>query len=125
MNNNPCLQYQKNSILSSSQSDLTLSLYNGALKFCNQTMDAIKNKEYEKAHEYNMRVQDIIDELLITLDYKYPIAEEMASLYYYIKDLLVEANISKNIEPLNTAISLIRDFRDVWFQAVKQKTSNL
>lgn len=118
---NAYMQYQQNSILTASQEDLTLALYNGALKFCNQCMEALRQKDYARSHNLNLRVQDIINELIITLDYKYPIADQMRSLYLFIKELLISSNVKKEIQQLEEATNLIREFRDVWIEAKQRK----
>ena len=66
--------YKNNSVLTAKPQELTLMLYNGAIKFCNQATIEIDNKNPAKVNEYLIRVQDIIDEFRITLDKKYPIS---------------------------------------------------
>lgn len=117
---NPYQQYQNNAVMTASPGELTLMLYNGAIKFCNKAIEAIEKKEVSSSHMYLVRVQDIVTELQATLDTQYPIGEEMDRLYTFIKQLLVEANIEKNISKINDALDLIREFRDTWQQVLKQ-----
>ena len=42
--------YAKNKILTASPAELTLMLYEGAIKFCNIAIVAIEDKNVEKAH---------------------------------------------------------------------------
>ena len=119
MNNNPYMRYQQNTIATASGPELTLMLYNGAIKFCNIAIDEINKKNVPKAHESLIRVQDIILELKITLNKKYPIALEMEQLYDYIYELLVSANITKDIGKIEEACTLIRNYRDAWQEAMK------
>ena len=84
---NPYQAYQNNSIMTAPKEELTLMLYNGAIKFCNQAIEAIHSKDIQKAHLYNIRVQDIITELQSTLDFKYEISKELDSLYFFIREL--------------------------------------
>lgn len=118
---NPYEQYKNNSILTASGPELTLMLYNGAIKFCNLAREAIMNKDIQKSHENIIKAENIIDELKFTLDKKYPIAEEMDRLYTYIHQLLVQANIKKDIQKLDDALELIREFRDTWQEAMKKR----
>ena len=119
MVNNPYMKYQQNSVATASGPELTLMLYNGAIKFCNIAIDEINKKNVQKAHDSIIRVQDIILELKITLNKKYPIALEMEQLYDYIYDTLVAANIHKDISKVEEACSLIRNYRDAWQEAMK------
>lgn len=73
-------------------------LYNGALKFIKLTKMEIAEKRYNTAHEYNIRVQDIIRELMLTLDHQYPVAEQMNRLYEYLHKRLIEANVKKILQ---------------------------
>jgi len=114
----PLQAYQNNSVNTATPGELTLMLYNGALKFLKQTKASISEKKWDKAHEYNMRVQTIIQELIITLDRTYPIAEQILSLYEYVQSRLVEANIKKETSILDDVEGLLTQFRDTWKQAM-------
>lgn len=79
---------------------------------------AISEKNMNKAHQFITRVQDIIDELIITLDRKYPIATQLLALYDYLKRRLIEANISKDVAILDEVEGFVMEFRDTWKQAI-------
>lgn len=111
--------YRNNTVLTSSSQELTLMLYNGAIKFCGQGKQAIEDKDAQEAHRLIMRAQDIIQELQITLDDKYPIAEEMNRMYEFILYQLTEANMNKQVESLDIAMDFIREMRDTWAQITK------
>ena len=118
---NPYQKYQDSSIKTATGPELTLMLYNGAIKFCNIAIEAIENNNMNKAHENIVRVEDIILELRITLDRKYPIALEMDLLYDYIYNTLVEGNVQKDKLKIEEACGLIRNYRDAWQEAMKVK----
>lgn len=110
--------YKQNSVETATPEDLTLMLYNGAITFVKRAKQAIENKDFNKAHLHNTRVQDIVDELIITLDRKYPISEQLLSLYDYLKRRLVDANISKDLTILEEVEGFFVEFRDTWKQAM-------
>ncbi|WP_113672558.1 flagellar export chaperone FliS [Vallitalea guaymasensis] len=112
-------KYQNNSILTASPQELTLMLYNGAIKFCNQAIVSLDNNEMETAHNYITRVEDIIDEFIVTLNEKYPVAESFKKMYDYINERLVEANITKDKEVLEEVLGFLRELRDTWKEAMK------
>ncbi len=60
--------YKQQQIMTASPEELTLMLYNGAIRFVNESIQAIESKDLEKAHKSNMRAQDIVHELMITTD---------------------------------------------------------
>ena len=107
-------QYNKNKIMTASPAELTLLLYEGAIKFCNIAIVALEQGDLEKVHVNIKRVEDIIMEFQSTLNRKYPVAEDFDRIYTYIYDLLVEANIKKDREILERALVELRGMRDVW-----------
>ena len=116
---NPYGNTLDNVVFTATKEELTLLLYEGAIKFCNQAIIAIEKKEIEKAHRLIVRVQDIIQEFQITLNRKYEIAEELDEIYKYLNSRLMAANLGKDIEILNEVLELLRGFRDTWKEAMK------
>ena len=112
-------QYQKNNILTASQGELVLMLYNGAIKFCTIAIEATCANEIEKSHMYNIRVQEIITELQATLDTKYEIAKQMDAMYEFIRELLQEANIKKDVSQIEVAKQFLIEFRDMWKEVIR------
>ena len=98
MDNNTVNAYQRNAILTASPAELTLMLYDGAIKFCNIAIMAIEKKDYMKANDNLKRAQAIISELRATLDHKYEVWEDFDRVYEFIYHVLVEANIKKDVE---------------------------
>lgn len=112
-------KYQQNAVLTASPAKLTLMLYNGAIKFCDQAVEAIKRKDMAESHQCNMKAQKIILELRITLDSKFQYAEDMNRLYLYITELLVQGNVHKDCEKILEARELIVEFRDTWLKVME------
>ena len=50
-------QYNNSKILTASPAELTLMLYEGAIKFCNVAITAVENKDIEKAHIHIQKKQ--------------------------------------------------------------------
>ena len=117
--NNPYDKYRQNSVYTATGEELTLMLYEGALKFCNQAMIALENKEYAKTNEMIIKVENIIREFQITLDKKYEISEQLNAIYDYLYARLVKANIDKDLEILEEVRSHLRELRDTWKEAMK------
>ena len=116
---NPYQKYQESSIKTASKEELTLMLYNGAIKFCNIAIEAIEKKNVARAHENIIKVENIIIELRETLNKKYPIAQEMDVMYEYIYRILTEGNMKKDKAKIEEACGLIRIYRDAWQEAMK------
>lgn len=117
---NPYLQQYNNSkILTASPAELTLMLYEGAIKFCNIAIMGIEQKDMQKAHTNNMKVQRIINHLRITLDMKYPVAQDFERIYLYLEQRLVEANMKKDKEILEEINTHLRSVRDTWKEVMR------
>ena len=119
MNQNRMSDYQRNAILTASPAELTLMLYEGAIKFCNIAKMAIEKGDIQKAHENIMRAQRVITEFRATLDRKYPVWEDFERVYDYIYRKLVEANMHKDLVPLEEALKYIREMRDTWKEVMR------
>ena len=58
---NAYAQYNNSKVLTASPAELTLMLYEGAIKFCNIAEVAIEEKDVEKAHNNIRKVQNQLD----------------------------------------------------------------
>ena len=66
--------YANNKIMTASPAELTLMLYEGAIKFANLAIAGMETNDIEKAHTNIIKVERIIEEFQSTLDHKYPVA---------------------------------------------------
>jgi len=116
---NAAEMYQQNSVKTASPARLTLMLYDGAVKFCNIALEAIDAGNIQKANDNIKKVENIIVELRVTLDMKYPVAKEFDTVYDYIYRRLVEANMKKDKEILQEALKHIRTMRETWKEVMR------
>jgi flagellar protein FliS len=114
MATNAASAYQDSKILTASPAELTLLLYEGAIKFSNLAVMAIEKKDYSKANLNIIKAEKIITELRTTLNFNYPVAKSFEEVYNYIYDRLIEANIKKDTQLLEEALGYIREMRDTW-----------
>lgn len=117
--NNPYAAYQNSKIQTASPAELTLMLYEGAIKFCNIALMGLEEGDNEKVHTNIVKAENIIIEFLDTLNYKYEVAKDFERVYRYIYEVLVEANIKKDKEPLEEALKHLRGMRDTWKEVMK------
>jgi len=116
---NPYARYSNQAVFTASREELTLMLYEGALKFANQAISALEGKDYGKANELIIRVEDIIREFQLTLDRSYEISKNFDALYDYMYRRLLDANISKDPADVMEVRDMLREFRDMWKEAMK------
>ncbi len=115
--------YSNNRIMMASPAELTLMLYEGAIKFVNIAIVAIENKDYSKANKNIQKAELIIAEFRDTLDFKYPVAQDFENVYSYIAKRLLEANVKKDNAILEEVLGHLRTMRDTW-KEVMAKTKN-
>lgn len=116
--------YKSNSINTASPAELTLMLYDGAIKFCNIALGAIESNDVQKANTNIIKAEKIITEFRATLDFKYPVAKDFDRVYDWIYRRLVDANMHKDAEILEDATRLIREMRDTWKEVMKLSRSS-
>lgn len=119
MINNAAQMYGARKVETATPAELTLMLYEGAIKFCNIAMGAIEKKDYEKANKNIQKARNIIVELQSTLDHKYKVAEDFDVIYDYVFHKLVQANLKKDPEILEEALTELRDLRDSWKEIMR------
>lgn len=119
MNNQVYSQYNTSKILTASPAELTLMLYEGAIKFCNIAIIAIEKNDVMKAHTNIVKTERVIEEFQATLDHKYPVSKDFDKVYSYIYDRLVEANIRKDKEILEEVLVHLRTMRDTWKEVMR------
>lgn len=121
MSVNAYQMYKKTQVSTASQGDLLLMLFDGAIRFANQGRQAIAEQDMEQANVKLLRAQDIVTELMISLDLDQgEIAENLYQLYSFIYELLVEANIKKDVNLIDQAVRFLTELRDTWRQVVAQ-----
>lgn len=112
-------QYNNSKVLTASPAELTLMLYDGAIKFCNIAQVAIENGDIQKAHENIVKVQRIVDYLRKTLDMKYAVAQDFENVYVYLNRRLMEANMKKDKEILEEVNTHLHSVRDTWKEVMQ------
>ncbi len=120
MTQNQYAQYNTSRILTASPAELTLMLYEGAIKFCNIAIIAIEHKDMEKAHVNIVKAENIIEEFRSTLDRSIKVSEDFDRVYVYLLDRLFTANVEKNTEVLEEVVVHLRSMRDTWKQVMEQ-----
>lgn len=111
--------YKRQQVMTATPEALTLMLYNGALKFMTEGMEALKNKEFEKTNTALIKAQNIISEFRITLKMEYEISHQLLPLYNYVYDCLVQGNMKQDIEKIEEAKKIITELRNTWNEAMK------
>ncbi|WP_219834394.1 flagellar export chaperone FliS [Paenibacillus sp. R14(2021)] len=116
---NPYEKYQQQSVQTASPAQLIIMLYDGAIRFIKQGIEAIDHRNIEKANTNLIKAQNIVHELIASLNFQYPISSELAQIYEYMLHQLISANMKKDKEPAVEVLSHLIDLKASWTQAPK------
>ncbi|MBI4979407.1 MAG: flagellar export chaperone FliS [Spirochaetes bacterium] len=113
--------YKKTDVNTSSQGKLVVMLYDGAIKFLETALAAVGDKhKIDTVHNNIVKAQDIIVELLASLNYDAgDIANRLAAIYTYMNKRLLEANVKKEREPIVEVIGYMKELKDAWSKAAE------
>lgn len=117
---NPYAAYNNSKIQTATPAELTLLLYEGAIKFTNIAIVAMEKNDVQKAHDNIMKTEKIIEEFQATLDHKYPVAKDFEAVYSYLLKRLFDANIRKDPEILEEVLRHLRTMRDTWKEVMQR-----
>ncbi|GAV22553.1 flagellar export chaperone FliS [Carboxydothermus pertinax] len=119
--NNPYAQYQQQNIATAPPEKLLIMLYDGAIKFLKQGLKALDDKKYDDFSYYISRTQDIISELMVTLDMDYEISKNLYQLYDYFMYRLIHGSVKKERESIEEVQKHLEELREAWVQAAAAK----
>lgn len=113
-------QYQKSSIETASREQILIMLYDGAIQFLNKAKIAIQNKDFEGVHNNLIGAQNIIQEFINSMDREVApqLAENLISLYEYFIRRLVQANMKRQIEPIDEVLRYMKSLKATWKKAI-------
>lgn len=117
---NAYAQYNNSRIMTASPAELTLLLYEGAIKFGNIAIVKMEQRDIEAAHKNIVKVEKIIDYLRETLDMKYAVAEDFERIYTYLSGRIVDSMISKDPKDMEEVVMHLRSVRDNWKEVMKK-----
>ena len=111
-------KYVTDSVTTMSPGQMIVALYDRMLLDLERATTAIHENEIFTAHSSLMHAQEIIDELLVSLDVKtWAGGASLAAVYRHIKGELVVANVNKDATPLAACRDLLIPLRDAWREA--------
>lgn len=105
--------------MTASPSELVVMLYDGCIKFLKIGNAAIEEKDFEKANDSLIRAQEIISELVMSLDFNYKLAEQLLDIYEFCLHSLAEINVSKDNTLIQPLIDILADLREAWAEVAR------
>ncbi len=114
-------QYQQNQIDTASREQILIMLYDGAIRFCRQAVEAMAAEDRLSQRESVSRALAIITEFSNTLDREIggEMAENLDALYHFMIRELTSANLQSDPEKITVVIGLLSELRETWMQAIE------
>lgn len=115
-------RYQSAKTKTASREDILIMLYEGAIRFLEQSIQALEADNLSEHKRLLGRGRAIIEEFQNTLDVE--LAGELGvalfDLYQYMLTLLSRANITRDMASVREVIGLLQTLLDGWRDAVAQ-----
>lgn len=112
--------YRKTTVETAAPGKLLLMLYDGAIRNIDNAKEAINQKDINTAHNQIIKAEDIILELIGSLNMDYEISNHLSRLYEYLHYQLVQANLEKDTQKLDEVREFLVDLRNTWEEAMKK-----
>ncbi|WP_163339283.1 flagellar export chaperone FliS [Desulfopila sp. IMCC35008] len=118
-------QYQQNQIMTASQEQILVMLYDGAIRFASQSIEAIEKNDMATKGKYIGKAMAIISEFANSLDHEVggEIAADLDAMYGYILRELSNANVENKKSRIEGVIALLKDLRQTWIEAIEINNS--
>ncbi len=120
--NDPYKNYRQTQIETADQATLLLMLYRGALKYLKEARGSIEANNVEETNHRLGRAQDILCELMGSLNPDMPeISGSLFQLYEYMHHQLVQANLKKDQALIEEVEAMLNNLLEAWQAAVTQE----
>lgn len=119
MINSPYQKYQQVQAQTASKPKLLIMLYDGAIRYVRSGIEGIEERDIEKTNNNLCKAQAIIHELISSLNFDYPISNDLLRIYDYMVSQLITANLKKNTLPAREVLEHLAELREAWVQASK------
>lgn len=108
--------YKNNQVMGAPQKKLIIMLYDGAIRNLKLAKIAMNEKNIEKANNTIIKAQNIIVELMSTLNFEAggDIAKNLHALYQYMYEKTIAANVEKNPDHADEVIKFLEELKEVW-----------
>ena len=108
--------YQENSLTAQPPGRIIVMLYGGAIKFLRQAIAETEAENWGEKGACIAKAQAIVDELNACLDMEDggEIAQNLRSLYLFMRKQLTRANIDRDAKLVQEIISLLEELNEGW-----------
>ncbi|MFO7729185.1 MAG: flagellar export chaperone FliS [Spirochaetia bacterium] len=119
--------YRETHIKTASQGKIIIMLYDESLRQLDTAIHLLKDntREYDKVNSAILRAQDMVTELMVSLDFEKggDIAQGLYSLYMFFNQHMMQANMKKDANMLRTVREQLNELRTAWDQVINKAQS--
>ena len=112
-------KYKEQMVLQASPQELILMVYDCCIKNVKLAQLHIDSQEFEQTNKTLQKAEDCINELVMGLDFNYEIAHNLMSIYDFLLEQMVQANLKKDSSLLPPVLEILTELREAWGQAAK------
>jgi len=108
--------YQQTNFLTANPARLVIMCYDGAIRSLKLARKAYIAKDYEAKAKALQKSLDIIYELNSSLDMQRggAVAQNLRALYTYLTNMLIEADLKRDIDLFDKAIQMLEELHTAW-----------
>ncbi len=117
---NPYEKYRENSIMTASPGEITLMLFEGCWKFLKKAKIALEEKDIQESHNNLIKAQNIVVELIESLDFNYEISHNLFKVYEFVYEELIQINVTKDAKRIDPIIDIMYGYYETWKEVVKK-----
>ena len=121
---NPYERYQEQMVTTMTQGDMLIKLYDESIKQIQIARSAIEAGNIPDMDKALTKTLKVIRYLRSTLDFRYPISNNLAQLYDFFDSQLVMANVKKDSKLLDDIEPLVQDMRGTFAECDKINRTN-
>lgn len=114
--------YLRTKVLTASQEELRLMLFDGAIRFARLGREGLIGKDYEKSFEGITRCQAILMDLINSLrpEHDPDLCEKLAALYTFMYTRLLDASRQRDAGIVDEVLRLLEFERETWVMLMEQ-----
>ena len=126
MQNKSSNTYRDTAVQTSSPTRLVVMLYEGAIRFLNESTTAFQSQDLNAKRQSIDRAVAIVQHLQGTLDMDRggEVASELNRLYNYITSCILDGSAKLEVAPLEEAIKLLRVLLAGWEEVAERERNN-
>ena len=127
MYSNGIQDYRRTSVVTADPKRLVLMCYEGVMDNLNLVKQKLIERDYEAKGRAFTKAQDIINELLCSLDFEKggSIAKNLDSIYNYMLRRIIHADVNKDLSALNEVIGMLNELKTAWEKVFYNKDTEI